>query len=389
LRPCAASATRPRLCTANPACPVALGGDLFKNRLWSLRGAAPAPVPHQQASGSMQYAQMFSFWTAWAVTNATNLLTALVVLVIGWYGSRLVSDRTGALMARTRRIDGTLRPLIVQLVRYSILAVTLIIVLGQFGVQTASILAVLGAVGLAIALALQGTLSNIAAGVMMIWLRPFHVGEAIDAEGIAGTVLEIGLFGTRLRTFDGIHIFAPNAKIWNSKIINYSREKTRMVDTQIGIGYSADIALARRIMLDIARDPRVLEQPAPSVYVASLGDNAVVIGQRVWVQGKDWWATKIDMIERIKLAFDAAGIEIPHSTRLDVTIGRRNSSTPPPMSPDLTPEEPEQTPATLPAEVSSSPQAAAPGSSPREARPAKASRRPTPWTPWRSLMRGR
>src|SRR5690606_10626685 len=139
-----------------------------------------------------------------------------------------------------RQVDKTLAPVLSQLVRYGILIVTVIVVLGQFGVETASILAVVGAAGIAIALALQGTLSNIAAGVMLIWLRPFHTGEYIDAEGIAGTVVEIGLFGTRLRTYDGIYLFVPNSQLWDSRITNFSRESTRMVEIKVGISYDAD-----------------------------------------------------------------------------------------------------------------------------------------------------
>lgn len=267
----------------------------------------------------MEYAQMFSFWTAWVVANTANILTALVVLVIGWYVSRLVARRIDMLLARTQRIDGTIRPLIRQIIHYSILALTLIIVLSQFGVQTASILAVLGAIGLAIALALQGTLSNIAAGVMLVWLRPFSVGEYVDAEGIAGTVVEIGLFGARLRTYDGIYVFAPNSRLWNAKIINYSREKTRMIDMKIRVSYASDLAEARRILLDMATDARVQSEPAPSVFVSGLDDTGVMLGFRVWVAASDWWAVNIEFTERIKLAFDQAGIEIPYRA-LDLHI---------------------------------------------------------------------
>src|SRR5690606_3730986 len=144
------------------------------------------------------------------------------ILMVGWFLSGFLSRGAGNLLPRTGRFDNTITPLVSQIVRYGVLVITFVIVLSQFGVRTASILAVLGAAGLAIALALQGTLSNIAAGVMLIWLRPFSVGEYVDAEGTAGTVVEIGLFGTRLRTYDGIYVFVPNSRLWDAKITNFS-----------------------------------------------------------------------------------------------------------------------------------------------------------------------
>jgi small conductance mechanosensitive channel len=271
----------------------------------------------------MQYAQLVSLSTQWVVDNVLNLVTALVVLVIGWSLARFLSQYVSQLLQKTRRFDKTIAPLFAQLVRYGIMFITVVVVLAQFGVQTASILAVLGAVGLAIALALQGTLSNIAAGVMLLWLRPFNVGEYIDGEGIAGTVVEIGLFGTRLRTYDGLYTFAPNSRLWDAKIVNYSREPRRMIEIKIGISYGADLARARAEMLAVAAaDKRVLAEPAPFVFVASLGDSAVNLTMRCWVAGSDWWQTNVDFIERTKLALDAAGVEIPYR-KVDLYLHER------------------------------------------------------------------
>ena len=257
--------------------------------------------------------------TIWLLDNALNLATAVAVLVGGWIAAGFLSQQVGRLLPHTRRIDTTIAPLVTRIVRYGVLVLTLVIVLAQFGVNIASILAVLGAIGLAVALALQGTLSNMAAGIMMIWLRPFNVGEYIDAEGVAGTVVEIGLFGTQLRTYTGVYVFAPNAKLWNSRITNFTREKTRMVETKVGIAYNADIGAARAALLEVSKDARVLSDPAPFVFVESLGDSAVVLCLRSWVKGSEWWQSNVDFIEAAKLRLDAAQIEIPYN-KLDLYL---------------------------------------------------------------------
>jgi small conductance mechanosensitive channel len=255
----------------------------------------------------------------WLVANWTAIATALVVLAAGWLLAHYLARYTAELLPRTRRVDQTIAPFVSQVVRYGILVVTFVIVLSQFGVNTTSILAVLGAVGLAVALALQGTLSNLAAGLMMIWLRPFNVGEYIDADGVTGTVVEIGLFGTRLRTYDGLAVFAPNSKLWSAKVTNYSRLRTRMVETKIGIAYTADISAAREALLGVATDPRVNSDPVPFVFVDSLGDSAVTLCLRSWVKTSDWWQANVDFREEAKRRLDAAGIEIPYN-KLDVYL---------------------------------------------------------------------
>ncbi|MEJ2459893.1 MAG: mechanosensitive ion channel family protein [Novosphingobium sp.] len=187
----------------------------------------------------------------------------------------------------------------------------------------------LGAAGLAIALALQGTLSNIAAGVMLIWLRPIAVGEYIDAEGTAGTVVEIGLFATRLRAADGVYVFAPNSVIWNKRIANYSRETRRRIDIKVGIGYGDDISKARDVLMKIAADEtRVLADPAPEVHVSGLGDSSVEMLLRVWVPNVDYWTILFAFTERAKRDFDANGISIPFN-QLDVHLDGAAAETPP------------------------------------------------------------
>ncbi|HHG89784.1 MAG TPA: mechanosensitive ion channel [Devosia sp.] len=263
------------------------------------------------------------FWESfsqWAANNAYSTATGLIALIVGWYFARIASKQVRRLVERSRTIDNNIGPVLSQLVRYSILIVTAVIVLSQFGVATTSILAVLGAAGLAIALALQGTLSNIAAGVMLIWLRPFSNGEYIESNSIAGTIDEIGLFATKLHTPDGVYLFVPNSELWNTSITNFDRLKTRRVDVNVGIAYGASIAEARKVLLRIAtRDGRVLADPTPAVFVDALGDSAVNLVARCWVPTNDYWDTIRDLTEEAKLALDKAGIEIPYNT-LDVNL---------------------------------------------------------------------
>lgn len=267
----------------------------------------------------MEYAQLFDDSTVWIIDNALNVVIALAVLIAGYLLSGFVARRLRTVLPNAKTIDTTIAPLLAQIARYAILVVTLVIVLSQFGVDTTSMLAVLGAAGLAVALALQGTLSNMAAGVMMIWLRPFNVGEYIDADGVAGTVTEIGLFATRLRSYDGIFVFAPNSKLWEAKVINYTRESTRMVETKVGISYGASIAEAREALLKVSKDKRVLSDPAPFVFVDSLGDSAVVLCLRSWVRGSEWWQSNVDFREAAKIELDQAGVEIPFN-QLDLYV---------------------------------------------------------------------
>ena len=174
---------------------------------------------------------------------------------------------TRAALGKIKGFDDTLQLFIAKAVKYVVLILVLVTVLAQFGVQTTSIIAALGAAGLAIGLALQGTLANIAAGVMVLVLRPFSVGDFVDSGGVAGTIEEIGLFVTQLKTADGIYVSAPNNQLWNSVITNYSRHKTRRLELVIGIGYQDDIDAALKTLLDLAvADDRVHKDPEPAVY---------------------------------------------------------------------------------------------------------------------------
>jgi small conductance mechanosensitive channel len=199
------------------------------------------------------------------------------------------------------------------LAKYLVLAITVIAVLNQFGVQTTSLIAVLGAAGLAIGLALQGTLSNVAAGVMLLFFRPFKIGDYIDASGITGTVKSVGLFVTELATPDNVHIVAPNAQLWGTAIHNYSHNDTRRVDLVVGVAYEDDVEKALAILLDMAKaDERVHADPEPFAAVAELADSSVNVTLRVWCDADNYWPLKFDLTKAIKASLDREGISIPY-----------------------------------------------------------------------------
>lgn len=277
----------------------------------------------------MQAAELFNFASEWLFENVPSLVSALVIVVIGWTVAGFISRTIKKHLPDTHAIDNTIAPVLAQVSRYGILIVAFMLALGQLGVQTNSMLAVLGAAGLAIALGLQSILSNIAAGLMIIGLRPMSVGDYIEGDGAAGTVTEIGLFGTRLRSANGIYLFVPNSQIWGAAISNYSLESRRRLDIRIGIAYDADIKIAREALLKVANsDTRVLSDPQAVVHVDSLGDSAITILLRVWVPTVDYWSTRFDFNEQTKLALDAVNIEIPYN-KLDVNL----ISTPTPTTP--------------------------------------------------------
>lgn len=270
------------------------------------------------ASGS-QLGQLLGGWGAainglqvLVVTYAFSVIGAILILIVGWTVSRLLGRWVRSLLGRTHRADPTVVGFFSVFVRYAVLVVVVIMVLGQFGVQTASIITALGAAGLAIGLALQGTLQNIAAGIMLLVLRPFRVGEYIDADGVSGTIQEIGLFATEMKTVDGLYRMAPNSQLWNVPVTNYSRLPERRHDLVVGIGYEDDIEKAQSVLMQLARsDERVLSDPEPWAYVSELGDSAVAVTLRYWTRSADWWTTSRELTKAAKLAFDENGISIP------------------------------------------------------------------------------
>nr|WP_295892247.1 mechanosensitive ion channel domain-containing protein [uncultured Devosia sp.] len=242
---------------------------------------------------------------AWLWANALTLLAAIAVLVTGWHLARLAASAIKRLLPLAYGIDRNFAPLLSQVARYGIIVLAAVTALNLLGVSNASILTVLGAAGLAVALALQGTLANIAAGIMLIWLRPIAIGEFIQGDGVAGVVVEIGLFGTRLRSSSGLYIFTPNQKLWASAITNHSREPRRRIDVNVSVPDSLDIAKARKILLRIAgHDKRVLADPAPSVHVESFSGTAVNMQLRAWVATPDYLEALYSLTEEAKIALN-------------------------------------------------------------------------------------
>jgi small conductance mechanosensitive channel len=249
---------------------------------------------------------------AWATAALPRFVGALALLIGGWWIAGRVYRGLDRLLSRQSHIDAMLGGVIASLARYSVLIVVLVAVLGQIGIQTTSILAALGAVGLAIGLALQGTLANIAAGMMLLWLRPFRVGDYIDSGAVAGTVKSVGLFASELHSWDGIYQFVPNSELWNKRIINYSRLSTRLVDLAFGVSYEDDLTKGQKVLLKLAGDDaRVMTDPVPQTFVDELGDSAVVLRLRVWADNSDYWTVRRALTERGKAALEAAGLSIP------------------------------------------------------------------------------
>ncbi len=251
------------------------------------------------------------------VEYGVDIVGAIVLLIIGWTIAGWVRRGVRHALDRVPRMDETLKPFLAKLVWYVIMIFVLVAVLNQFGVQTTSLIAVLGAAGLAIGLALQGTLANVASGVMLLFLRPFNIGDYVDAGGIAGTVVEISLFNTEIKTNIGLALIVPNSTIWSSPITNFSRNPTRRFDLAVGIGYDDDIDGALTLLMGLLTgDKRVLGDPdGPLVFVQSLGDSAVIINLRGWTKSDDYWATVRDLNKAIKNELQAAGYSIPFPQR--------------------------------------------------------------------------
>lgn len=248
-------------------------------------------------------------------TWGLQVIGAIAVLIIG----RFVA---GALRSATRRgleraeTDATLVPFLCALVYYAAIAVVLIAVLGLFGIETTSLVAVLGAAGLAVGLALQGTLSNFAAGVMLLVFRPFKTGDFVEAAGTKGSVAEIGIFTTILNTPDNVKIIVPNSKIYGDTITNYSAYDTRRIDLVIGVDYGDDLGVARDTIQRVLRDEaRVLDEPETQVAVSELADSSVNFVVRPWCRAEDYWPLRFDLTRSLKEELEAAGCSIPFPQR--------------------------------------------------------------------------
>ena len=258
-----------------------------------------------------------------ALDWSINFLAAVITLIVGiWFSSRISVWIKGTLV-KVDKLDPTLPPVAGSVIRYALLVVTIVAVLAQFGVNTTSIIAVLGAAGLAIGLALQGTLSNVAAGVMLLFLRPFKVGNWIEAANVSGTVREIGLFTTTIDTFDNVYISIPNSTIWSSTIINHSRYNTRRMDIDIGVSYDANIDYVLETLLTLTNDKRVLKKPSPQGLVVSYGDSSIIVRLRLYAKNNVYWGLYWDLMKKTKSVLDEAKIEIPFPQRVITLVDKK------------------------------------------------------------------
>ena len=256
-----------------------------------------------------------------ALSSSVNILAGLGTIIIGFWLSSKASSIVRKQMSTLQRVDKTLAPILASIIRYAGFILTLVVALGQFGVQTTSIIAVLGAAGLAIGLALQGTLSNVASGIMLLLLRPFSVGDWIETNSISGTVREIGLFATQIDTFDNIYITVPNSSIWSATIINNSRHQIRRMDLDIGIGYNSDLNEVEKALKTLTKDKRILSDPEPQFLVVDYADSAILVRLRLYAQYDDFFALNWDLKRRLKPLLDAHNIEIPFPQRVVHHLG--------------------------------------------------------------------
>lgn len=257
-----------------------------------------------------------------------NVLGAIVTLIAGFAAASWLSRMTTRAMRKAAKIDPVFQPLPGKIVRVGVMVFTIIAVLNRFGVETTSLIALLGAAGLAIGLALQGTLSNVAAGVMILVFRPFKIGDAVKVDGDVYVIDQLGFFICKAHLPDGPTAFLPNSRIWGQTIINYSvtDKDVRRIDEHYGIGYGDDIDAALAILKQIVADePRILADPEPLIIVDSLGDSSVNILFRVWTSRADWWTTKLDLVQRCKVGLEAGGVSIPFPQRDVHLIGQPQS----------------------------------------------------------------
>ncbi len=247
------------------------------------------------------------------VEYGLSLISAIIILIAGYVLAGWVSRAIRNKLQRIKRFDKTLIPVLSQIARYAVLVFTFVLVLAEFGIQTTSIIALLGAAGLAIGLALQGTLQNVAAGLMLLFLRPFKIGDFIETAAGTGTVDEIGMFVTEMRTAQGLYVSVPNSEIWAGPITNFSKLPNRRIDLVVGISYDDDIDKARALILKLAKSrDGVLQEPAPVVNVTNLGDSSVDLELRAWTRRQDYWEARWGLIRDAKYALDKAGISIPY-----------------------------------------------------------------------------
>lgn len=245
-----------------------------------------------------------------------SVLAAILILILGLVVSGWIKRRITAIGERHAKLDDTLFSFLGNLAGYAVMGFTALFILNTFGVQTTSFVAVIGAAGLAIGLALQGTLSNVAAGVMLILFRPIKNGDFVEVNGETGTIKSITLNFTELASLGNVQVIIPNSKVWGNTITNYSIYPTRRAEWTFGVGYGANLKQAEQIIRDtLMADPRSKTDPEPFIQVNNLGDSSVDFLARVWVDRGEYFAYQADMKRQVKEALDAGGIDIPFPTR--------------------------------------------------------------------------
>ena len=255
-----------------------------------------------------------------------QLLTAIAIFVIGRWVAKGVTGLIRKAMARYE-VDHTLERFLGNLVYAVLLTFVVLAAIGELGIQTTSVIAVIGAAGLAIGLALQGSLANFAAGVLIILFRPYKVGDFVEGAGVAGSIDAVQIFTTVLKTGDNKKIIVPNSEMLNGVIVNYSAHPTRRIDMTVGVGYDDDLDKVKTVLREILNaEPRVLDDPAPTIAVAELADSSVNFVVRPWVKTADYWPVQFDLTETIKKRFDQEAISIPYP-QSDVHLYQQQSDT--------------------------------------------------------------
>lgn len=286
--------------------------------------AEPIAIDDVITGGLTQAETWFSSNSSLLIQYGVNIISAVFILFLGNIIAKSIAGSVGKVLTK-KQMDKAVIEFIHGIVRYSLFVVVLIAALGRIGVQTASVVAVIGAAGLAVGLALQGSLSNFAAGVLIVAFRPFKSGDYVEVGGVAGCVDAIQIFQTVLVTIDNKIVIVPNSSVIGSPITNYSKLPTRRVDLTISVSYKADLKQVKQVICDaLEKDRRILDNPGIEVGVLELGDSGVTFVVRPWCKTEDYWNVYFDSTQAVKEALDAAGIEIPYP-QMDVHI--RNNAT--------------------------------------------------------------
>lgn len=265
-----------------------------------------------------EIATYFEYIKNYILEYSPKLISAVIILFVGLWATSIITKLIKRLM-RKRDIEATLILFIGNLVFWALRILVLVTVITQLGIGTSSFVAILGAAGLAVGLALQGSLSNFAGGVLIILLKPFRVGDVIEAQGLVGTVKEIKMFSTYITLPENKLAIIPNAALSNDKIVNFTVNGNLRVDIEIGVDYGSNFKQVKEVVFDILNNhPLILKEPAPSVFVKTLNNSSVDFAIRPWSKAEDYWTVRAEVIEACKLAFDEAGIEIPYPHQVEI-----------------------------------------------------------------------